>query len=55
MRERIINGINCESIESFIAIYNCSRKYCIDKIDAIRFEYKEIMRGGIIFIFDDNK
>ncbi|WP_294173086.1 hypothetical protein [uncultured Clostridium sp.] len=42
MRERIINGINCESIESFIAIYNCSRKYCIDKIDEIRFKYKEM-------------
>ena len=37
-----MNEINGESIESFIVIYNRSRKYCIDKIDQIRCKYKEI-------------
>ena len=42
MRQIIMNEINGESIESFIVIYNRSRKYCIDKIDQIRCKYKEI-------------
>lgn len=37
-----MNKTSSESMDSFIFIYNNSRKYCIDKINEIRYKYKEI-------------
>lgn len=37
-----MNELSSESMNNFIFIYNHLRKYCIDKINEIRFRYKEI-------------